>query len=163
MKEAQVSFFSLSHDTSSKIHSFSFVHVTSHSTIITHHNPSPANSRCRPPSPATTSRPQPPPPCPLRKWELRCCCRRYELCCCHWRGESCCCHWRTESCSGPCCHCSNRSPHGEGEGRIRHHPKYHSWWLRFDCWGDGGGRGGRAHKEIIESKHFKIYLSNFSC
>jgi hypothetical protein len=27
---------------------------------------------------------------------------------------------------------------------------------------DGGGRGGRAHKEIIESKHFKIYLCNFS-
>jgi hypothetical protein len=25
------------------------------------------------------------------------------------------------------------------------------------------GREGRAHKEIIESKHFKIYLSNFSC
>ncbi len=24
------------------------------------------------------------------------------------------------------------------------------------------GRGGRAHKEN-ESKHFKIYLSNFSC
>ncbi len=28
---------------------------------------------------------------------------------------------------------------------------------------DGSGRGGQAHKEIIKSKHFKIYLSNFSC
>ena len=25
------------------------------------------------------------------------------------------------------------------------------------------GCGGRAHKEIIESKNFKIYLINFSC
>jgi hypothetical protein len=28
---------------------------------------------------------------------------------------------------------------------------------------NGGGRGGQVHKENIESKHFKIYLSNFSC
>jgi hypothetical protein len=28
---------------------------------------------------------------------------------------------------------------------------------------DGGGHGGQAHKENIESKHFKIYLNSFSC
>jgi hypothetical protein len=91
----------------------------------------------------------------VRKWESRCCHRRYELCCCHWRGESCCCHWRTESCSDPCCHCLNQSPRGEGEGPIRHHPKYHSWGDYDLIVGggddDSGGRGGRAHKENIES------------
>jgi hypothetical protein len=75
-RKHKVSFFSLSYDTSSKIHSFSCVHVTSHSTIITHHNPTPADCRRRPPSlprhhespPAAAAlsmrslRPAPPPP-----------------------------------------------------------------------------------------------------
>jgi hypothetical protein len=38
----------------------------------------------------------------------------------------------------------------------------------YDLIADGGddnnsGCGDQAHKENIESKHFKIYLSNFSC
>jgi hypothetical protein len=52
----------------------SSLHLTFHkttSTIITHHNPTPADRRRRPPSPATTSRPQPPPPCPYIALGLR--------------------------------------------------------------------------------------------
>jgi hypothetical protein len=70
-RKHKISFFSLSHDTSSKIHSFSCVHVTSHSTIITHYNPTPAERRRRPPSPTTMSRPQPQPPCPYVALGLR--------------------------------------------------------------------------------------------
>jgi hypothetical protein len=52
----------------------STLHLTFHkttSTIITHHNPTPANRRCCPPSPATTSCPQPSLPCPYVAFGLR--------------------------------------------------------------------------------------------